>query len=186
MFSFFRIYMSFAGGCSCSSHSHILHLETIFIMSFFICLLFLLCGERYPWQPVGLRFYFFVYIQRSFSHPDWSFCRGSPNTTVYSRFFLQMEMDLFTCFGDALSCCGRYKSCRSGSYWIFSCYFSLYSGGLKGSQSRQTVKYGHKSRETWNKESLCWRGPEAMYQSVSLFHRLKSGHDSIFHNHLKI
>lgn len=81
MFSFGWIYMSFAVGGSCSNRNHILHLETIFIMSFFICLLFLLCGERYPWQPVGLCFYFSMYIQRWFSHPDWSFCRVFPNPT---------------------------------------------------------------------------------------------------------
>jgi hypothetical protein len=41
MFFFCWIYyMSFAGGDNCSSRNHILHLETIFVMSFFICLLF--------------------------------------------------------------------------------------------------------------------------------------------------
>lgn len=95
MFFFCWIYyMSFAGGDNCSSRNHILHLETIFVMSFFICLLFLLCGERYPWQPVGLCFNFSMYIQRWLSYPDWSFCWVSPNTTVYSRSFLQTEMDL--------------------------------------------------------------------------------------------
>jgi hypothetical protein len=28
----------------------------------------------------------------------------------------------------------------------------------EGSQGRQRVKHGHESRETWNQESLCWRG----------------------------
>jgi hypothetical protein len=33
----------------------------------------------------------------------------------------------------------------------------------EGPQSRQTVKYGHESRGTWNQVSLCWRGPAAIY-----------------------
>jgi hypothetical protein len=33
----------------------------------------------------------------------------------------------------------------------------------EGSQSRQTVKYGHESRGARNQESLCWRGPAAIY-----------------------
>jgi hypothetical protein len=36
----------------------------------------------------------------------------------------------------------------------------------EGSQGRQTVKYGHESRGTRNQESLCWRGPVAIWQSV--------------------
>jgi hypothetical protein len=32
----------------------------------------------------------------------------------------------------------------------------------EGSQSSRTVKYGHKSREIRNQESLCWRGPAAI------------------------
>jgi hypothetical protein len=31
-----------------------------------------------------------------------------------------------------------------------------------GSQSHQTVKYGHESRGTRSQESLCWRGPAAI------------------------
>jgi hypothetical protein len=33
----------------------------------------------------------------------------------------------------------------------------------EGSQSRQTVKYGHESRGTGNQESVHWRGPAAIY-----------------------
>jgi hypothetical protein len=36
-----------------------------------------------------------------------------------------------------------------------------------GSRKRLTIKYVHDSRGTQNKESLCWRGPVAIYQSVS-------------------
>jgi hypothetical protein len=36
----------------------------------------------------------------------------------------------------------------------------------EGSQSRQTVNYGHESRGTRNQGSLCWRGPAEIYQSV--------------------
>jgi hypothetical protein len=31
------------------------------------------------------------------------------------------------------------------------------------SQSRQTVIWGHETRGTRNQESLCWRGPAAIY-----------------------
>jgi hypothetical protein len=47
-------------------------------------------------------------------------------------------------------------------------------GWSEGSQSRQTAEHSRESRGTRNEKSLCWRGPEAIYQSVSLFHRLKS------------
>jgi hypothetical protein len=33
------------------------------------------------------------------------------------------------------------------------------------SQSQETVKYGHESREIRNQEWLCWRGPAAIYQT---------------------
>jgi hypothetical protein len=36
----------------------------------------------------------------------------------------------------------------------------------EGSQSRKAVKYGRESRGTLNKESLCWREPAALQQSV--------------------
>jgi hypothetical protein len=42
------------------------------------------------------------------------------------------------------------------------------SGRSEGSQTRQTVKYGHDPRGTRNQESLCWRGPAAIYESVRL------------------
>jgi hypothetical protein len=34
-------------------------------------------------------------------------------------------------------------------------------------RSLQTVKYGHESLRTRNQESLCWRGPTAIKQSLS-------------------
>jgi hypothetical protein len=36
---------------------------------------------------------------------------------------------------------------------------------LHDSQRHEAVKYGHESRGTRNQESLCWRGPAAVYQT---------------------
>lgn len=38
----------------------------------------------------------------------------------------------------------------------------------EGSQTYQTVKYGHESRGTWNEESLRWQVSAAICQAVSL------------------
>jgi hypothetical protein len=48
-----------------------------------------------------------------------------------------------------------------------------------GFQSRQRVKYGHEPRESRNQESLCWRGPAAIYWTGLCIPLKLLGNDSV-------
>jgi hypothetical protein len=45
---------------------------------------------------------------------------------------------------------------------VTECYILERDMRSEGPQNRLTVKYGHESRGSRNRESLCWRGPIAI------------------------